>query len=404
MRHKQTPNVLLREEARAERSIARLRLVLAVLLAAAALAMYFSGSPALGFSYSLGLPLAWGIYAIGAALVWFQLRSKSGARWQKYMLTLYDFTFLAVYFSLAWAAGMAPDMVVGAAGSTALLLETLCALRFSLPTTALASVLGTALPILMGTAFGSSAPMKWIMASLCAGAGGIACFLSHRYRQTLRFVIERAQFERFLPRPVVEAVISGEKDIDLGGREMEASVLFADIHGFTSLCEGMRPLEVLSLLNDYFSAVAAVVFRYGGTLDKYIGDAVMAVFGAPIAHPDDAERAVRCALGIREALARVNLERDAQGLRSVTFGVGVHTGLVVAGTLGSQDRMDYTVIGDAVNVACRVEALTRSLGAQILITRATFERLPEGFRVIAAGEVHLRRRVQPIEVLKVDGI
>lgn len=376
---------------------------MAALLAVAALAVYCSGSRALGFSYTLVLPLAWGVYAVGAALVWFQIRSASGVRWQKYILTLYDFTFAAAYFSFAWAAGMPPDLVVGASGSTALLLETLCALRFSLPATALASILGTALPALMGIAVGSSAPMTWIMASLCAVAGGIACFLSHRYRQTLRFVIERAQFERFLPRPVVEAVISGEKDIDLGGQERKASVLFADIHGFTSLCERMRPLEVLSLLNDYFSAVAAVVFKYGGTLDKYIGDAVMAVFGAPVARADDAERAVRCALEIREVVERVSLERDARGLRSVTFGVGIHTGLVVAGTLGSQDRMDYTVIGDTVNVACRVEALTRSLGTQILITRATLECLPEGFQVLAAGEIHLKRRQQPIEVLKVDG-
>jgi adenylate cyclase len=145
------------------------------------------------------------------------------------------------------------------------------------------------------------------------------------------------------------------------------------------------------------------VMAEGGVVDKYIGDNIMAVFGAPVSRPDDAQRAVRAALKMRVALAKLNTRFAERGIEPLRFGIGLHTGEVVAGNIGSARRMEYTVIGDAVNVASRLESKTKDLATDFLISEATRERLSEEVDVVAMGEVQVKGRVAPVKIFTVKG-
>jgi adenylate cyclase len=182
-------------------------------------------------------------------------------------------------------------------------------------------------------------------------------------------VIERQALERFLSSSIVERILLNPDQVHLGGENQTATILFADIRGFTRMSERMEPQEVVELLNEYFTEMTDLIFENGGTLDKYLGDGIMAVFGAPLTKPDDAKRAVKTAVEMQQALARMNRDWEASGQRSLKMGLGINTGTVTAGNIGSARRMDYTVIGDAVNIASRLCA--NAAGAQILISEST---------------------------------
>jgi adenylate cyclase len=151
------------------------------------------------------------------------------------------------------------------------------------------------------------------------------------------------------------------------------AVLFCDLRGFTSASERQPPEEVVRQLNEYFEVMVAVIHAHGGVVDKYVGDAIMAVFGAPAGRPDDARRAVRAALAMEHALRMHNARRHMDGLPSLRIGVGVHYGDVVAGNIGTTSHAQYTVIGDVVNLASRLESATRNHGVSVLVSREAKE-------------------------------
>jgi adenylate cyclase len=154
--------------------------------------------------------------------------------------------------------------------------------------------------------------------------------------------------------------------------ETEVTVLFSDISGFTALSSTLEPRQVVDLLNDYFPVMAEIVFKYEGTLEKYIGDALMAVWGAPFSHPDDADRAVRAAVEMQRALAELNARWRAQGRPELQIHVGLNTGRVAAGNIGSEQYLQYATIGDATNVASRV--CSAAADGEICMNSTTFER------------------------------
>ncbi|MCK6522433.1 adenylate/guanylate cyclase domain-containing protein [Myxococcota bacterium] len=209
----------------------------------------------------------------------------------------------------------------------------------------------------------------------------------------------REIFGRYVTRQVADEILSGR--VPLGGQRTTATVLFADIRGFTRLSEEMDPEEVVALLNEYLGAMVTCVLDGGGVVDKYIGDAIMALFGVPVSlgTPEaDAQAAVRCAVQMSEALDRLNARRVAAGGAPVELGIGVHTGEVVAGNIGIPERMEYTVIGDTVNLCARIEGLTRDLGVRVLLSKSCVEHLGDSQAVRFVETVAVKGRLQPVTV------
>ena len=186
----------------------------------------------------------------------------------------------------------------------------------------------------------------------------------------------RKMFASYVSPKIVDALVADPEQATLGGVRREVTVLFSDISGFTTLSEKNPPEEVVAMLNEYFSAMTEVIFRWDGTLDKFVGDEILAFWGAPLPQPDHAERAVRCAVEMSERLDRLREKWRREGRLVLDCGIGINSGEVLVGNIGAQGRkMDYTVIGDHVNLGARVEALTRSMGCRILITEFTLKEI-----------------------------
>jgi len=183
----------------------------------------------------------------------------------------------------------------------------------------------------------------------------------------------KAQFERLLSPSVVEQVMSGKVKLEKGGELREITILFADIRGFTAMAHRSEATHIVAMLNRYFEMVVDVVFKHGGTVDKYIGDEVMVLFGAPVDMEDAADKAVACALEMQAALERFNIDRERHGDDKIQIGVGINSGEVVVGSIGSSQTMQYTCIGDAVNVASRLTDMAKS--GQVIISENTLARL-----------------------------
>jgi adenylate cyclase len=211
-------------------------------------------------------------------------------------------------------------------------------------------------------------------------------------------MIKRA-FARYVAREVVDELLKDPEHLVLTGERREVSVLFCDVRGFTPLSERLSPEEVVLLLNDFYDLMIDATFRHEGTLDKFLGDAVMAVFGAPIAHADHSARAIRTALVMREGVERLSARRIQEGKDPITVGIGVSTGEAVAGTVGTQDRMEYTVIGDSVNLAARLESVAKPM--QVLISGRTFREVKDLVEARPLGVVRVKGKEEEVEVYEV---
>jgi adenylate cyclase len=214
----------------------------------------------------------------------------------------------------------------------------------------------------------------------------------------------RQKLERYHSPSVIEHITAQGNSVErLAAHEMEVTVLFADVVGFTRRCERMEPRSVADLLNRYFSEMAECVFRYDGTLDKFIGDCLLAVFGAPLAAEDHAVRGVQAALDMREALAALNEPLPAHS--RLQFRIGMHSGYVVAGDIGSIRRSDYTVLGSTVNLAARLESSVAEPG-QIVISDLTCGAVRDRFETRLIGDFQpkgISRKVSCFEVLGPKG-
>ncbi len=194
------------------------------------------------------------------------------------------------------------------------------------------------------------------------------------------------------------------KGISFTGERTRATVMFFDLRGFTALSDTMRAEEVVALLNHIFTDIVDIIFEHAGTLDKFIGDGLMAVFGVPLATGSDELNAVTAAVKIRDAVSEINRFRVLEGQPPVHFGIGIHTGDVVAGNVGSKKRVDYTVIGKTVNLASRVEGLTKRFSTDILITPATFETVKDSIEYTPHEAVEVRGLREPVATYSVKGL
>ncbi len=215
----------------------------------------------------------------------------------------------------------------------------------------------------------------------------------------------KAMFSRYVSPKVVDQLVHNPlEELRLGGNKQVVTVLFSDIRGFTTMSEQLPPEQVVERLNEYFQVWTDMIFKYDGMVDKFIGDAVMAIFGAPVAHKDDPVRAVKCALEMMSALEKMQARWQAEGKVPIKIGIGINTGEAIVGNMGSEQAMGYTVIGDTVNVASRLESKTKELGETILISSSTYTAVKSWVEAVEFDEVTVKGKSQALSVFGVKGL
>ena len=194
-------------------------------------------------------------------------------------------------------------------------------------------------------------------------------------------------------------MLENPESFKLGGVNQTITVLFADIRGFTRISEHAKPERVVHLLNMYFSQMTEIIFSYGGTLDKYIGDGLMALFGAPTATPMDASNALNAAVDMQRRIIDINVELISEGFQEIGVGIGLHTGEATVGYIGSDRRSEYTAIGDTVNLASRLESNAK--GGQILLSDSTVRAATTTYELAPRDAITVKNRVQPVPLFEV---
>ena len=212
--------------------------------------------------------------------------------------------------------------------------------------------------------------------------------------------VARANYGRFLPEYVVKQILENPDSFKLGGVLQTITVLFADIRGFTRISEHAPPEKIVQLLNRYFSAMTDIIFAHGGTLDKYLGDGLMALFGAPTVTPKDAANAVAAAVAMQRRMLSINDELREEGFPEIGIGIGLHTGEVTVGYIGSERRSEYTAIGDAVNTASRLESNAKA--GEILVSEVTAKTAHSRYQLAPRDPITVKNREQPVPLFEVE--
>jgi adenylate cyclase len=234
----------------------------------------------------------------------------------------------------------------------------------------------------LGCAAAAAAHLIWRVGALVRRVTA-----EQRKRERLGRYFSPAVAERLSDQPVRTGAADAQ----------EITVMFSDIRGFTSLSSELAPDEVVRMLNEYYGHMVGRVFQHGGTLDKFIGDGIMAYFGAPLPDADHALHALDCALAMLDELERLNAKRAERGAEPLQIGIGLHTGVAVVGDIGAPDhRLDYTAIGDTVNVASRIEGLTKAAGTPLLVSAVTRERIGARFDWKAFQPMPIRGKPEPL--------
>jgi adenylate cyclase len=248
--------------------------------------------------------------------------------------------------------------------------------------------------------FAAFKPDDLELISAVAAQTAIAVENARAHERLAREEVARANYSRFLPEYVVKQMLENPESFKLGGVNQTITILFADIRGFTSISEHAPPEKIVGLLNRYFSAMTDIIFAHGGTLDKYLGDGLMALFGAPTTTPEDASNALNAAVAMQRRLLGINMELRQEGLSEVGVGIGLHTGEVTVGYIGSERRSEYTAIGDSVNTASRLESNAK--GGEILVSDATAKAARSRYKLHAREPITVKNREQPVILWEVD--
>jgi adenylate cyclase len=390
--------VIRREEARSERFVAYYRIALG-LVGGAILLVARRQIPPFSFAFGEATALLASLYS---ALLLAVIASSRYARFVKYVSVAFDVLIVTV---LLWSFGgdrtfKSPALVLY------FVVIGLAAYRFSIRLSVVAGLFSSAAyAALLGLSahlstvhFGSvqdeftgtaiSLTNAFIRIVFLLGFTGVCAAIALGYERINRVsALNEVQAEqqrqekqrvrdtltRYMTAEVAEVVL--KKGNSLDGQSRHVAVLFCDIRGFTRISESLSPSEVVLLLNDILGRLVDAVFQFGGTLDKYLGDGLMAVFGAPLSSGRDEEMAVRAAVRMRDVIEEFNKQRRTGGLAEIQTGIGIHCGVVIAGSIGSLKRLEYTVIGSTVNLASRIEQLNKQFSTDILISEATYRRV-----------------------------
>lgn len=302
---------------------------------------------------------------------------------------LEDRALFAAPASLPLWLALAAALLVGAAN------------RWTTPATTGGVVLGV-VALLGGTSFALMARGSVWLSPLIPAATAAAVFVGGTglayFDQRRRAQETKRAFAQYVPPEVVEQLFRQPELLQLGGETRELTILFADIANFTTFSEKLPPTTVVALLTRYFDAMTAIVHRHGGTVDKFIGDCVMAFWGAPLPDPEHAVHAVRAAREMQQAMAPIAAAAAAQGWEGLAMRIGIHSGSVVVGNVGSRTRFSYTVIGDAVNLASRLEGENKNYGTAILLSEATARALPPDIPLRPVAAVTVKGRATSVQV------
>ena len=248
--------------------------------------------------------------------------------------------------------------------------------------------------------FAAFKPDDLELISAVAAQTAIAVENARAHERLAREEVARANYSRFLPEYVVKQMLENPESFKLGGVSQTITILFADIRGFTRISEHAPPEKIVNLLNRYFSAMTEIIFAHGGTLDKYLGDGLMALFGAPTATPDDASNALNAAVAMQRRMLGINRELHDEGFPEIGVGMGLHTGEVIVGYIGSERRSEYTAIGDTVNTSSRLESNAR--GGEILVSDATAKAARSRYKLNPREPIMVKNRQQPVNLWEVD--
>ncbi len=249
--------------------------------------------------------------------------------------------------------------------------------------------------------FAAFKPDDLELISAVAAQTAIAVENARAHERLAREEVARANYSRFLPEYVVKQMLENPDSFKLGGVNQTITVLFADIRGFTRISEHAQPEKIVGLLNKYFSAMTDIIFAHGGTLDKYLGDGLMALFGAPsVPRRRIASNALNAAVAMQRRILGINLELRQEGLNEIGVGIGLHTGEATVGYIGSERRSEYTAIGDTVNTAARLESNAR--GGEILVSDATAKAARSRYKLKPRDPITVKNREQPVVLWEVD--
>jgi adenylate cyclase len=245
----------------------------------------------------------------------------------------------------------------------------------------------------------------WLNMVQPLAVGALALFFGTAYQYFVEGKEKRKVaklFGRYVSRDVYAQLMANPEQAELGGRRREMTVLFSDIRGFTTVTERGNPEELVSQLNEYFSRMVEIVFRHKGTVDKFVGDMVMALFSAPADDPDHANHAVQAAVDMVKELGELNRGWMAKGMTQLDIGIGVNSGDMIAGNIGSSSIMSYTVIGDNVNLGARLESLNKDYKTRIIISEATRARLTGDFRTRPLGDVVVKGKSKAVQIFEIE--
>ena len=390
--------VLTREALGNERKLAYVRASVVAISALLDVVVFFFPKPLIG-KQSVSPTIA--LFAIGASLlsvgILRLLRSPGAERWLPWLqvgIPLFDGALLGSFITnIHPVLGQTQPMILTNITAFCCLLAVSGGMRLRRRSVTLTTAVALANFGYASVLFGSDVAIALFAAFTIFGTGFIARWMADIVRRQIQNEAGRVMMQRFLPKPVVEAAFETPMELLRQPRLCKVTVMVTDLRGFTHFAEPLPPVEVLKFLNNLQSFQAAIVEAHGGWVNKFMGDGMLAVFGAPEPLPDHGERALQASLEILRNIAQVS---------PLTVGIGLHSGMVVAGCVGEGSRIEFTVIGDTVNVASRLEALTKQEGYPLLLSATTCETMKDRTRTTSLGLRQLRGREDCLEVFTLN--
>ncbi len=393
--HEQEAQVLAEAQLAAEKRVAVARVVLVALMAPVVLIGKHGRAP------DVVMAVVGPIYALFGVTALFGLRRANAklamARVMPFILPVVDFAFLTCA-GLRVKGGSAPEHAA-AVGAVYIVFSMMRPPASILYSTALA----LASHIVLSIADGAAGSFDSLAVGAAYGALGFLVWRSNlAFRKMFVSLRRRDNLSRFLAAPLVERLLAGGEEA-LQPVQREVTVLFLDIRNFTAFSERLPPRAVLEFLDDLLGRMSQIVKGHDGLVNKFLGDGLLAFWGVPEPKADHARAALQAALDMRRELVEINALRERQAQPVMRIGIGIHTGVVAAGMIGGADQHEYTVIGDAVNLASRIEGLTKQLGVDILVSDRAWQLAGEGFTGGRQAEEHVKGREEAVVVYSLDG-